>query len=71
MSARDAGAAVAQEVRLAKIRRLVAQASCLPSMLSAVEFVSPLRQEEMLIECQNFADDIGCALSHLLRPEPS
>jgi hypothetical protein len=67
MSARDSGAAVVVASRAARIGRLASQASCLPSMLSAVEFVCPSRQEEMLIECQNFADDISKELSNLMR----
>ena len=67
MSARDAGVAVAQEIRLAKIRRLVAQTTCLPSMLSSIEFIHPDRQEEMMIECHNFAQDIENELSRQMR----
>ena len=66
MSARDAGAAVASN-RAARIKRLSTQAACLPSMLSAIEFVHPERQEELMIECQNFAEDIFNELSELMR----
>lgn len=66
MIARDTAAA-ANSDRLATIKRLTTQAACLPSMLASIEFIHPDRQEEMLIECGNFAEDIGKALSQLMR----
>lgn len=66
MSARNTAAAVPTN-RLARIKRLTTQAACLPSMLSAIEFIHPERQGEMLIECQNFADDISQELARLMR----
>lgn len=75
MSARDVAAAVAAAVaaesRLSKLRRLAAQSACLPSMLSSIEFIHPERQEAMLIECQNFADDVSKELSEIMRAEVS
>lgn len=53
--------------RAARLHRLASLAACLPSMLSAIEFIHPERQEAMMIECGNFADDISAELSSLMR----
>lgn len=53
------------------LARLSEQATCLAGMLAAVQFIHPERREHMLIECQNFSDDIGIALSAHVRAEVS
>ena len=57
-------------IECAGIKRVSAQAACLPSMLAAIEFVHPTRKIELMIECQNFAEDIAAAMSQLLKVHP-
>ena len=55
--------------QLKKIAQLAEQAKCLPGMLVGLAFLSSDLVIGQLIACQNFAEDIDCALASMVKEE--
>lgn len=69
MSTLNKATAPVKPTRAEIIKHAAGQASCLAAMLASVEFIHPGLQNDMLLTCMNFAEDLEKALNETLRLE--